>query len=337
MNFFFECMKFLFSVIAAYVGIRAVVNSSKSAKLSAESVQIATESIRITKEKEQREQSSHLIPVSLSGEFPLLMPNQNEGNSPDVPHLIIDSLDNRGDILHKINGFFRNRINFPEDSNTEFTLSNVGKGSCVNLEYTFELVNLDDYKDFYFNSSVQNTSADEQGMRYMLDYEIKTAPIENKRSFYFIVKDKNMEIELKKAGFSSFEITHYAESTYFLEDKPFKKYVELLKPQQDIKLKIPAHFIFLCRHYLMSESKFMEKQIELLNLSGKVNSQSIKPIGKIILSYHDESLIRLGELSPNRKSVFEYSINLKKIESNGLNFKFPYYLEINLENSGSSL
>lgn len=67
MNFFFECMKFLFSVIAAYVGIRAVRNSTKS-------VDIATESIRVSKEKELREQSSHIIVASIIDKFPFNAP-----------------------------------------------------------------------------------------------------------------------------------------------------------------------------------------------------------------------------------------------------------------------
>jgi len=55
-------MKFLFSAIAAYVGITAVRNSTKS-------VNIATESIRVIKEKELREQSSHPIVLSFIAKF----------------------------------------------------------------------------------------------------------------------------------------------------------------------------------------------------------------------------------------------------------------------------
>lgn len=55
------------TAIAASVGIGTIINSTRSASISAES-------IRVTKEKEQREQSPHILALSVSLKIPLSAP-----------------------------------------------------------------------------------------------------------------------------------------------------------------------------------------------------------------------------------------------------------------------
>ncbi len=139
MNFFFECMKFLFSAIAAYVGITAVRNSTKS-------VNIATESIRVIKEKELREQSSHPIVLSFIAKFSYRAPMYEKNVSYNFPREIIN-----GSISEEKEGRVRDNQRYiknvkeslvKQDAYEHYLeLFNTLKGSYVNLEYEFSFVN----------------------------------------------------------------------------------------------------------------------------------------------------------------------------------------------------
>lgn len=328
MNFFFESMKFLFSVIAAYVGIRAVVNSSKSAKLSAESVRIASESINLNKEKEQREQSAHLIPVSPSGEFAVSIPNIRDD---DKRIDFSDTNLTKDYILSKIDSQTKNRYRYRDLSDVFVKIINVGKGSSVNLEWSFKIKNLHEMDNYFYTNQVNNAqSLYGSQYRYTAKY-IKSVDSETE---LLIVKicDLSMEEALKREKEMKEEISSLTHSEIFIEGTPLIRYVDVIKGESDHTIPLPSSFIVLCRQYLMANDSIINEELLEDDTYSRNNSIPVKPIGEIILSYYDESLIRSKETAPDKKNILKYEITIKDVQENSHSLELPYYLEISFSN-----
>jgi len=322
---FFEAMKFLFSIIAAYVGIRAVVNSSKSAALSAESVRIASESMRVTKEKELREQSSHLVPVSPTGKFTLSIPNTKEEL---IKSNFYDPSLGRHDVSSHSLLQVKNRYKSHDLSKVIINTLNVGKGTCINLEYTFRIKNIKEYSGYYYSNQIFKSVVSHFD-QYNLSIEYQESELIEKSGIVLRFKDVGMATAMERVNIPQFEIENASNSVVVIEKESYVKYMGFVKPQSEIELPIPNEFMILCKQYLIAKNNFILEDLRNDQNQIKSNSRPIRPIGEVVLKYHDESLIRSGELSPDKKSVLEYTIVLKDIESNSLS-EMPFYLEINL-------
>ena len=347
MKLFFESMKFLFSVIAAYVGIRAVVNSSRSARLSSESVRISAESMRVTKEKETREQTSHIIPLSNIGYFPLVAPFYKEKFdymfdrfNRAVKMGIEDKIPKEGyEILQKfedereqyVKAFQNNRFDLLDDNFT-IKLVNMGKGSCVNLEYTFEFTNIEEFKNYRIKSDYKLLSKSVYGYSKPISYSIEVTP-ELELKF----KDQHLErfIDEEYPGWRLFG--DGIEYNYEMKKNHVTEYANIVKPSDEIDVYLPDEFLMLCRHYMnikyliheQNNSRF-EFEKNTGYLKDWLTSKIIKPIGELKISFFEESLIRAGEIDSNKRTELTYRILLKDIEIKFKNDEVRYYLEVNL-------
>lgn len=342
MNFFFEAMKFLFSVIAAYVGIRAVRNSTKS-------VDIATESIRVTKEKELREQSSHLIVTSIVDKFPFnaplykekllhLIPDESEGvteirgkfpeggfEQPVVEFISKTRLDYATKILEKryISGVDLHTIN----------IMNNGKGSSVNINYEFTFENISDFVDYQILYPKEKNSITSMYPSYQLKV------LEMKKFYEISISDNHLLEYLDPTNLEKPFVSHYSKKDYrYYKNQENIEYKSYLNPTDKIEVAIPNEFMILCKHYVIQY--FYKNNIGSIHSLVKdraqplIDSPLIKPRGKITVSFYDESLIRTGEYSPEQRTVLEYEVGLKdeaikRINNNEISF----YLEVNLSRS----
>lgn len=304
------------TALAATVGIGTVANSTKSARISAESIEI-------TKDKELREQSSHLVPVSPVGEFQYFAPNYktikknyNLFNEKDGYHIVSTYIDD----------LITNRYSPEELSEFNIKLMNVGKGACVNLEFSFKILNLHELGDYSYSNK-----ADELKNILPTQYALKAYADRSSEGEDFIIlnfKDFNIEKSLER--FSDFidEPEEFSESIFPIKYSVTKRYIDVIEPQSELLISIPSDFIILCKQYLIAT----DRRTNVLLREGNYNNENsipISPLAEITLSYHDESLIRLGELLPNKKTIYKYTISPKDIRDLGSHFDLPFYLEIN--------
>lgn len=341
MNFFFECMKFLFSVVAAYVGIRAVVNSSKSAKLSAESVRIATESIRVTKEKEQREQSPHLIALSESFEIPLAAPifrkipdysfpnidriihNDNFEYHEEVMEYIDEKKEKRAiftdldkeryyqqhlDLENFSESYLENRFKSHETAHF-ISILNSGKGTAVNIEYEFIFENIATFNEYKFNS-YPGFSTSRNTPRYILE-------VDN-------INEKNPRISVSDLRLAKdrYYLGYYddlSKEDYIIVNGNIV-YLNVLPPGKEHKFPIPMIFSIITKHYIIC--KFYQK-FYLDNLSSLARDDFAPyleekleaPKGKLIIRYIDDELSRLDNTSKN-KIELDFSLSIRETEIN---------------------
>ncbi|QNR22485.1 hypothetical protein HNY42_15915 (plasmid) [Exiguobacterium sp. Helios] len=335
-KFFFESMKFIFSFIAAYVGIRAVVNSSRSAALSAESVRIATESIEFNKNKEKTDQSSHLIAFSLISRIKFNVPNYVE--KPIIS--LGKSFDYRSKYLNSMIVYIRNkRFNIYKSNEFPYSLEifNSGKGAAINLEYTFSYVNLTEFKDYYFKTTKALISHDFPGYSFEL---IQKENID-------LIRIKDFEIQ-NRLDDMKMELIKYDEEDEFYEAyKEMKdsavfeyaihnfipEYKDIIKSQDSVNFNIPTEFTILCNHYINVQRMAQELRIhknkdfdmEIFNI---IKNLPI-PTAVIKIRYYDESLIRSGQYNFDKRNELQYNVKLKNnFDSNFVTKDF--YLEVNL-------
>lgn len=329
MAFFFESMKFLFSVIAAYVGITAVRNSTKS-------VNIATESIRVTKEKELREQSSHPIVLSLIAKFPYRAPMYEKNISYNFPgRSKIGSNRETIEVKTRKNQQFINTIKdslVKQDTyDCSLEVVNTGKGSCVNLEYEFKFINL---KEFVGYSVKYENPTDIENHTRIPSYSLNLN--EHKRIFEITTIDNHIAkfVETIDMGeeFKSFAIVN---SLKFDKKTTIRNY-SYLESGKKMELPIPNEFIVLSRHYALVE--ILKRKVKnnemfstlLPSIEPLLKSNPIMPIGIITISFYDESLIRTGAYSADKKTKIAYSVSIKESAINIYDDEFEMYLEANL-------
>ncbi|MER2009336.1 MAG: hypothetical protein ABS939_17945 [Psychrobacillus sp.] len=342
MNFFFESMKFLFSVVAAYVGIRAVRNSTKS-------VDIATESIRVTKEKELREQSSHLIVASIIDKFPFNAPLYKEKNS----HIIPDESEGVTAIREKFpaGGFekpvvdfiSKTRLNYAnkilenryisESDLHKINIINNGKGSSVNIMYEFTFENISEFIDYQIPFPIERNSITAMYPSYQLKV------IEMNKFYVISISDNHLLDYLDPTNLEKPFVSYYSSRDYhYYKNRKNIEYKSYLNPTDKMEVTIPNEFMILCKHYVIQY--FYKNNIDSIyslvkdRVQPLIDSPLIKPKGKITVSFYDESLIRTGEYSPEQRTVLEYEVGLKdeaikKINNNEISF----YLEVNLSKS----
>lgn len=341
MNLFFESMKFLFSVIAAYVGIRAVVNSSKSAALAAESM-------RVTKEKELREQSSHLIVTSIIDKFPFNPPLYKEKFLYDLPdestgvRLRIKTLP-ENELEEQIKEFIlKTRLEFattilekryiPESNQHKINIINNGKGSCVNLKYEFSFENISDFVNYSIPYPESRIAITTMYPNYQLS-------VSEMSKFYEISISDNQILDyldsthLEKPFVSIYSGKDY----YYYKNQKNIEYKSYLKPSEGMENSIPNEFMILCKHYAIQY--YLKNNDSLYSLvkdrvQPLIENPLIKPKGKITVSFYDESLIRTGEYSPEQRTFLEYEVELKdEAIKKTIDNDIIFYLEVNLSKS----
>ncbi|MER2009337.1 MAG: hypothetical protein ABS939_17950 [Psychrobacillus sp.] len=306
------------TAIAGSVGIGTIINSTRSASSAAES-------IRATKDRDTREQSSHIIAVSPIGQFPI-----------DLPHYkrsVSQQLDTKRTV--KFDHFFigqaiaeaQNSRLSPVMSDIGFTVFNSGKGSCLNLEYDFTIANTFNFRGYTFNFDENDVL--EEFPSYSFEFLL------NKKGYGEIkILNEWVRKGLLKIGQSEVDALEEAYSSFELKPKPTKRYHEMINSGAEVKFNLPSNFTILCRQYLVV--KHLQKLINDI-YSGKsvpvelekvLKHTPIKPIGEICFSYHDESEIRTGNYDFNQKSVRRYSITLKELEDYDVTDELPYFLQI---------
>lgn len=324
------------TAIAASVGIGTIINSTRSAST-------ATESMRVTKEKELREQSSHPIILSLIDAFPYKAPLYNIDVLYDFPSPLREEYTkqefqnlekfileqenrNRQQYINKIKSQHFKK----EKSNYHLEVINTGKGSCVNLEYEFEFSNMKELSGHSVNYPDMQISRHKTIPSYSLSVN------EYKRTYEISMIDNHIfefidSIDMKE-GFKRMALEG---SLKFGKENTFKNY-SLLESGQKLPLPLPNEFIVLSKHYAIVE--ILKKKVEnneiysslMPSIEPLIISKPIKPVGTITLTFYDESLIRSGTYSADKKTKITYSVSIKDSAISMNDDKFDMYLEANL-------
>ncbi|WP_373954470.1 hypothetical protein QNN95_07365 [Exiguobacterium acetylicum] len=323
------------TVLAITAAVGTLVSSARSAKSSSASVLIASESIKITKNKDLREQTSHLIPLSKIDAWPLNAPFYNKLFNYRIDELIdlgrIDPNEEKEEYLEKTHEHIFEKASFTPIVN----LINIGKGSCVNLEYSFEFQNLEEFQNY----SVKT------------DYTyLEEGTFEEFEPFpYAINIDENYDLMFKDLYIERYVNEKYPEwkekgnktnFNYKLKRVYTTEYINIMKPDDEISIKIPNEFIILCRHYLNMSYYFKKISNNESVLGAKKEyfeqwkkENHIKPIGLLKIVFFEESLIKLGEMNPDKRTEYTYKVSIKNIEIKTGYRDIRYYLEVNLSES----
>lgn len=329
------------TAIAGSVGIGTIINSARSASTAAESM-------RVTKDKEKREQASHLIPLSAIELFSLNAPfytkkfiylinhltEIKEKNIPDLerdPYGRVNSEKERESYLNSI----RDHVYEKAADSSIISLINVGKGSCVNLEYSFKFLNLNDFKNYSLKPDYkflyQKTHEDCEPFAYSMEIDENLDLMFNDLYIERFVDE--VYPEWRDAG-------NGTDFNYMMQEQHIVEYINIIKPTGELYIKIPNDFMMLCKHY-MNMSYFFDRveNGELISGAKKEyfeqwkKEKHIKPIGSLKISFFEESLIRTGEINPNMRRELTYQVSLKDVEIKRENHSLRYYLEVNLSQS----
>ncbi|WP_373954468.1 hypothetical protein QNN95_07360 [Exiguobacterium acetylicum] len=326
------------TAFAATVGIGTVVNSSKSTELS-------RKSIKMTQDKESREQSSHLVFSSQISTFKMSPPMYKEDHvySPntyvettlhDLIYSLYDSPESYSELKKE---FKKSLISIQEERIDEESklntlhLLNIGKGVCLNVEYNFEFVNLDEFNYYSVLYDV-----DKQG-----DYDV-VAPtkypsydlsVEKRKGYLKITTmDHTVNYLAGQALMNEDEKYHYSvlDANYVSSDQI--TYIPFIKPGKNVHLPIPNEFMVLCKHYsIMSLYKRQDSKSRISSfvrptIQHLIEEEAISPIGKITISYLDEEDVKLkGNMSIRKKLILMVVIKDSSIYRHGENIQF--YLE----------
>ncbi|WP_373954472.1 hypothetical protein QNN95_07370 [Exiguobacterium acetylicum] len=305
------------TAIAASVGIGTIINSTRSAS-------IAAESVRLTREKDLREQSSHLIVVSPIGGFPIDLPHYTSrlSHELDVKRNDIPN----GLLYRKMDAVQKVRLH-PYMSNVDFTLVNSGKGACLNLEYEFRITNVEKFYNYVFKFD------DEDVLKDFVSYAFEIKEFNN--SFF---KVDIINGWMRKAIINlveNIEVAHEeSKDSYNIKRSSINRYHEIVVSEEHLKLNIPTSFIILCRQYLLvNYLKSLIKEIYKNknipeDLKSVLNHEAIKPEAEIRLAYHDESDIRNGNYDFSKKTVELHSLRLVELNDYDVENEISYFLEI---------
>ncbi len=326
------------TAIAGSVGIGTIINSARSASTAAESM-------RVTKDKEKREQASHLIPLSAIELFPLNAPfytekfiyminhltEITEKNIPDLerdPYGRANSEKERKTYLKSI----RNQAYKQTSYSSIINLINVGKGSCVNLEYSFKFLNLNDFKNYSLKPDYNflDKKTHENCVPFAYSMEID-------ENFNLIFNDLYIERFVDELYPEWRDAGNETNFNYMMQEENIVEYINIIKPTDELYIKIPNDFMILCKHY-MNMSYFLDRVENDVLIHGAKKeyfeqwkkAKHIKPIGLLKISFFEESLIRTGEINPNMRRELTYQVSLKDVEIKQESFSLRYYLEVNL-------
>lgn len=303
--------------IAIATGIGTILNTSRSAG-------IAAESVRLTREKDLREQSSHLIAISPVGGFPIDLPQylSNTSQHLDTKRYNIPE-DN---LFHLINSTQEYKLQ-PSMSNVGFTLVNSGKGACLNLEYEFTITNAKSFLGYSFKFDDQDV------LKEFPSYAFEI--IKASESFLEVdIINEWMRKGIIYIGGDDEEALVRSTDSYKIKLAGVNRYHEIIAPQESIKLNLPTSYIILCRQYLivnylklLIKNVYKNKSIPD-QLKDVLDHETIMPKANIRLNYHNESDIRNGNYDFNKKTVELHSVRLIQLKDYDVEDEIPYFLEI---------
>lgn len=320
------------TAIAASVGIGTIINSTRSASISAESM-------RVTKEKEQREQSPHILALSVSLEIPLTAPiykNHPKELPPDINLLSVKNYREHKEIIEFVednkdnnqidlelreyyNQFLEyeefvrnlneNKFDYAESSDF-ISVLNSGKGTATNLEYEFIFENIAMFSNYKFDSSFSALSSSNVPV-----YSICVENTSQKNS-KIIVSDLKIPEEY-------YSISYFNEpnvSVFPIKDKE-TVYLNVLPSDEEYQFPIPMIFSIMvkhfciCKHYQDSFRDSKSHNYFRHILKEYLNEKLEKPKGKIIIRYTDDEINRLKN-SKKRKVELTFDLLIKETNLN---------------------
>jgi len=323
---------------AATVGIGTVVNSTISAHMS-------RQSIEIIQHKESREQSSHLITSSIINKFSISPPMYKSEYIYRPAMSTAEKLDELNFTKHdsfesynqaknnfeeSLRGIMRERLENSEKINMLRVL-NIGKASGLNIEYSFQFENINDFCEYSIRYNENKHGKYEYVAPSLYpSYDIMTKKYKN--YFKIVVLDHTILKYAEDAQLDDGIKYYYSESDINFIDTNQKTYVDFIKPGEEIELPIPNEFMILCKHYLiMTLYKKIEKQKGISKyikpgIHHLIEGKSIAPIGRITISYLDEEDVRKKEKNLVCKQI-TLSVKIKEesiyLHDDNINF----YLE----------
>jgi len=326
------------TAFAATVGIGTVINSSKSTEFS-------RRSIEMTQSKESREQSSHLVTSSQVNTIKMSPPIYKFSHVYSPTKYVSKSLNNliyarhhspvsyseaKKEFKKALTSIKEERID-GEDKLNMLHLLNIGKGVCLNAEYNFKFINIDDFNDYSVLYDI-----DKQGAYDLVapgtypSYDLVTE--HRNGNLRIIIVDHFIYHLAEQVSMDDHEKDHYSvwDSNFFSSEQT--TYIPFLEPGEDIYLPIPNEFMILCKHYLIMQlykkqdnkspiSKFVRPGIQHL-----IERKAVSPVGQVTMSYMDEEDVKAKNNIPVRKElIFNVSIKDDSIYKHGDDIRF--YLE----------
>lgn len=329
------------TAIAASVGIGTIINSTRSAS-------IAAESMRVTKGKESREQSAHFLISSEMNYFSISPPMYKndteysmikkmakylEINVPKGEFIFINEVESenysRKSFLNASSDIRDNRIKTTDTINT-LKILNIGKGVGVNIEYSFNFLNMNDFKDYSTLNKHREFSAS-SAMEYP-PYDIN---VQNNDNLFLIeMVDSTILAYADKIGIGNVLKNHHSKITLVYEKHPNKNYIDYLKSSDETCIPIPNEFMVLSKHYAiiyfykkLLNSKKLSKG-EMLNLNHLLEVDAIKPVGRFEIQYYNEEEIRAKFEGDRKKEQLFFEIYLKDDSIYKQDDKLHFNLEV---------
>lgn len=325
------------TAFAATVGIGTVVNSTRSASSAAESV-------RVTKEKERREQSSHLVVSSTLTKFSISPPMYNNEYKYSPPSLNSDIVLSLGeqykkeeqnyslteDNIKRIIMSLRNERLSKDKPVNQIKILNIGKGSSINLEVSFEFINKEEFDEY--EVSIENDVLNPISATFKPSYNLTV--FKNKQTFSINIVDNIVSHYLNFINDKNYHSGYYHEVNFVFENTQSIKYIDFAKSQDEISLPIPNEFMILCKHYaiMYHYKKLYEigkiSTLVLPNVKHLISTRSIKPLGRLTIKYYDEEMVKENYYKDLKKKEIRFDIELKEdsilVENTDLNF----YLQV---------
>lgn len=335
--------KFAITILGVTVGVGTVINSTRSAKTAAESMEI-------TKRKDIREQSSHPIVLSLIENFPYSAPlykqkiiyNFGDETTPSVEAGSLAR--NKDDLNEATRKIVRNvRLKYVDQLNqslydqnnieNSLKIKNVGKGSCTNISYKFDFMNMNQYDNYKVSAPV-----DTDGFFVALpSYQMEVKKIYDEYEIAVIdnhIKNYLDFVELEEPYKSS-----KVRKIIRFKDQDLVRNYSFLEADGQLDIPIPNEFVIMCKHYvIVNIIKNRVKNGEIFSsllpsIKPLLEVENIKPTGLITLSYYDESLIRSTEYYLEDKTHLVYSISVNDDATTYDLDSFDMYLEVNMLSS----
>jgi len=326
------------TAFAATVGIGTVINSSRATEFS-------RKSIDMTQSKESREQSSHLVTSSQVNTFRMSPPMYKDSHVYSPTKYVAKSLYNIIYVRHDspesyseakkefkkaLKSIQEERIDEEDKLNT-LHLLNIGKGVCLNAEYNFKFINIDDFNDY---SALYDI--DKQGVYDVVapgtypSYDLITE--QRKGSLRIIIVDHSIYHLAEQVSIDENEKDHYSVSDSIFVSSEQTTYIPFLEPGEDIYLPIPNEFMILCKHYLImqlykkQDNKSPISQFVRPGIQHLIEGKAVSPVGQVTMSYMDEEDVKAKNNIPVRKElIFNVSIKDDSIYKHGDDIRF--YLE----------
>ena len=325
------------TAIAASVGIGTIVNSARSASISAESM-------KLTKEKDIREQSSHLVVSSTLTKFGVSPPMYNneyvyspsgihskfsnelkeELSEGEQEYVVVEE-----SAMRTVDALILERL-FKDKPLNQMNIINIGKGASINLEISFEFLNKKDFHEY--SAITENKAAQPVGVAFYPSYDLSVS--QNEKNYSIEIVDNTVLYYLKYINSYHYQTGFYHEVNLFFENSKAIKYTDFLKPQDSISFPIPNEFTILCKHYAivhyykkLNKSKRINSFV-LPNIQHLISSETIKPLGRLIIKYYEEKMVKENYYEDLKKKEIRFDIKLKddsiSVEDTDLNF----YLEV---------